>query len=58
MASRTPSIIDLLKADHREVEELFDEFEKADGDTRRQAALASQIGQALTIHAEIEETLF
>lgn len=58
MASRTPTIIDLLKADHREVEELFGEFEKAEGDTRRQAALASQIGQALTIHAEIEENLF
>lgn len=58
MASRnSPSIIDLLKADHREVEELFSRFEQADGDSREQALLASQIGQALTIHAEIEETL-
>lgn len=52
------SIIDLLKTDHREVEKLFAAFEKADGDARKQSALASEIGQALTIHAEIEETLF
>lgn len=59
MASRNPpTIIELLKADHREVEQLFAQFEKADGDAKQQALLASQIGQALTIHAEIEETLF
>lgn len=58
MASRNPpTIIELLKADHREVEQLFAQFEEADGDARQQALLASQIGQALTIHAEIEETL-
>lgn len=59
MASRKPStIIDLLKADHREVDQLFAAFEKAEDDPKLQASLASQIGQALTIHAEIEETLF
>jgi hemerythrin superfamily protein len=58
MASRkSPTIIELLKADHREVEELFAAFDEADGNVRKQAGLASQIGQALTIHAEIEETL-
>lgn len=58
MASRNPpTIIELLKADHREVEDLFAQFEKADDDARQQALLASRIGQALTIHAEIEETL-
>lgn len=51
------SIIDLLKADHREVEQLFADFEKAEGNPKKQAALASEIGQALTIHAEIEENL-
>ncbi len=56
--TRAATIIDLLKADHREVEKLFAAFEDADGDASEQAALASQIGQALTIHAEIEETLF
>lgn len=58
MASRNPpSIIDLLKADHREVEQLFAQFEHSDGEAKRLSFLASQIGQALTIHAEIEETL-
>ena len=50
------SAIALLKADHREVEQLFAAFEDADDDTPKQAALASQIGQALTVHAELEET--
>lgn len=54
---KTPSIIELLKADHREVDQLFKRFEEAEGDAKEQATLASQIGQALTIHAEIEETL-
>jgi hemerythrin superfamily protein len=58
MASSAASIIDLLEADHREVEKLFSQFEKSEGNAKKQAALASQIGQALTIHAEIEETLF
>lgn len=60
MATRpaAATIIDLLKADHREVETLFAAFEEADGNAKKQAALASEIGQALSIHAEIEETLF
>lgn len=56
-ANRPPSIIELLKKDHREVEELFARFEK-ETQPAKQAVLASRIGQALTIHAEIEETLF
>lgn len=59
MASRNhPTIIELLKADHREVDKLFAEFEQAEGNTKKQMQLASRIGQALTIHAEIEENLF
>lgn len=60
MATRNAAatIIDLLKADHRDVEKLFAAFDDADGNIKKQAALASEIGQALTIHAEIEETLF
>ena len=56
--TKTPSIIELLKADHREVEELFAQFENAEGLPAKQARLASRIGQALTVHAEIEEALF
>ena len=47
----------LLKADHREVEELFEKFENASGDGRKEK-LARQICQELTIHAMIEEEIF
>jgi hemerythrin superfamily protein len=55
MSRSEKSAVALLKADHREVEQLFEALEDADG-TARQATLASQIGQALTTHAELEET--
>ena len=49
--------IELLKADHRQVEEWFEEFEKARVGDRKQK-LASQICEALTIHTTIEEEIF
>lgn len=48
--------IDLLKADHRTVEALFSEFEKAD--KRSKLRLAREICGELEIHAKIEETIF
>jgi hypothetical protein len=49
--------IALLKADHREVEELFEKFEKASGgDTKWQ--IAQQICNELKIHSMIEEEIF
>jgi hypothetical protein len=49
--------IDLLKADHRTVEQLFDKFQTAsDEDQKRR--LAEQICDELIIHAEIEESIF
>lgn len=47
--------IALLKADHRKVEELFDQYEKARG---RKAEIAQQICMELTIHTIIEEEIF
>ena len=47
----------LLKADHRTVEDLFAQFEKASGDGRKQK-LALQICAELTVHAKIEEEIF
>ncbi|HEX8311711.1 MAG TPA: hemerythrin domain-containing protein [Chthoniobacteraceae bacterium] len=47
----------LLKQDHREVEELFAQFEKAKGDGRKEK-LAQQICLELTVHAMIEEEIF
>lgn len=47
----------LLKQDHREVEDLFAQYEKASGEGRKQK-LATQICTELSIHAEIEEEIF
>lgn len=49
--------LQLLRQDHREVEDLFEQFEKASGDGRKQK-LAQQICKELVIHAMIEEEIF
>jgi hemerythrin superfamily protein len=49
--------IALLKRDHRTVEELFEKFEKASGDGRKQK-LAEEICLDLSVHAQIEEEIF
>lgn len=49
--------IALLKADHRKVEGLFEDFEKARGPARK-AALVRQICMELTVHTMIEEEIF
>jgi hemerythrin superfamily protein len=49
--------IALLKADHRQVEEWFEQFESTRSDDRKQK-LAQQICQALKVHTEIEEEIF
>lgn len=52
--------LDLLKHDHDEVDELFKNFEeiKDGGDDEQKENLVTQICDALTIHAQIEETIF
>ena len=55
--SKSQDAITLLKQDHDEVQKLFKEFESAKGDGRKQK-LAHQICLELTVHAEIEETIF
>jgi Hemerythrin HHE cation binding domain len=47
----------LLKQDHRAVEELFEKFEKASGDGRKQS-IAEEICLELSVHAQIEEEIF
>jgi hemerythrin superfamily protein len=49
--------IALLKEDHRTVEELFEKFEKATGDGRKQS-IAEEICLDLSVHAQIEEEIF
>jgi hemerythrin superfamily protein len=49
--------IALLKADHRQVEDWFEQFEKARTDERRQE-LAADICNALKVHTKVEEEIF
>ena len=53
----TTDAVMLLKADHRQVEDWFSQFEKAGEDDRKQE-LATQICRALKIHTTIEEEIF
>lgn len=57
MVDKQQDAIALLKADHRTVEDLFEQFEKASGDGRK-AKIARQICLELTVHAQIEEEIF
>ena len=57
MAETKKDAIALLKEDHREVEQLFEEFNSAKGEGRKEK-LARQICRELTIHAMIEEEIF
>ena len=49
--------IALLKADHRQVEEWFEQFEKTESESKKQD-LATKICDALTVHTTIEEEIF
>src|SRR6478609_281485 len=55
--TKSQDAIALLKADHREAEELFEKFEKASGDGRKQSP-AQEVCLALSVHAMIEEEIF
>ena len=57
MADTKQDAIALLKADHRTVEDLFEQFESASGDGRKRK-IAEQICLELTVHAQIEEEIF
>src|SRR4051812_9057209 len=54
----SPSAIDLLEEDHRQVEEWFDEYDELKQDDDRKAELAQKICLALKVHAQIEEEIF
>ena len=58
-SSKEPAMdaVALLKADHRKVEGLFADFEKAKGKASKQK-LATQICTELIVHTTIEEEIF
>ncbi len=54
-----PLAIELLTADHRRVEDLFERYEaekESDDDTKR--GIATRICGELTVHAQVEEEIF
>ena len=57
MARAKLDAIALLKEDHRKVEGLFEQFEKARKPDRKEA-LAKEICTELMVHASIEEEIF
>jgi len=57
MAQEFTDAIALLKADHRKVEDLFEQFEKARGSAAKQK-ICHQICVELKIHTAIEEEIF
>jgi hypothetical protein len=56
-SKKTTDAIALLKADHRKVEGLFAQYEKAKASGRKKD-LANQICLELTVHTKIEEDVF
>ena len=56
-ATRPQDAIALLRADHKKVSDLFEQFEKARNADKKKA-LATEICQELTVHATIEEEIF
>jgi hemerythrin superfamily protein len=56
-STRGIDAIELLKADHREVEGWFEAFENTDSAPKKKK-LAAQICKALRVHTQIEEEIF
>jgi len=53
----TQDAIQLLTEDHRKVEQLFEQFEKADGSSQKEE-IARRICTELKVHAMLEEEIF
>jgi hemerythrin superfamily protein len=55
--TKAPDAVALLKADHKQVKEWFEEFENSKS-SKKKLQLATDICKALTVHTEIEEEIF
>jgi hemerythrin superfamily protein len=55
--TKTPDAVSLLRADHKLVAGLFDQFEKSRS-TAKKKQLVAQICLELTVHAQVEEEIF
>lgn len=54
----TQNAVDMLKADHRKVDQLFQQYQGMQGQASQKQDLVEQICQELTIHAQLEESIF
>ena len=52
-----PDAVTLLKADHKQVKDWFEEFENSRS-AKKKKQLATDICNALTVHTKIEEEIF
>jgi hemerythrin superfamily protein len=59
-AASQPDALEFLKSQHREVEDLFKEFEKLgdDGPSEEKEPIVRMACEKLTVHASIEEEIF
>jgi hemerythrin superfamily protein len=59
-ASSQPDAVEFLKSQHREVEDLFKQFEKLgdDGPSEEKEPIVRMACEKLTVHASIEEEIF
>lgn len=55
--AKEKNAIDLLKADHKRVTELFSQYEETHAAGKKKE-LAAEICSALTVHAQVEEEIF
>ena len=60
MATETNDALEMLRDDHRQVEALFKEYERltTGDDVAAKEAVATEICEKLTIHAQVEEEVF
>ncbi len=56
-AAQPKDAIAILRADHKVVSDLFDQFEKTRSDTRK-AQIVARICTELTVHTQVEEEIF
>jgi hypothetical protein len=57
-SARPDDAVSLLMADHRKVEDLFKQYEKAKSDEAKKQAIFLQINAELKVHMAIEEEIF
>src|SRR5215471_16886661 len=50
--------IELIQSDHRKVEQLYQRYQNANGQTQQKRAIVQEICHELEIHAKLEEEIF